>query len=276
MIAFKQIILTDNVEGVNMKRAYADIPEGQIHYRVEGRGNPILLLHAAVTSSDEYTRVIPFLSKTYHAIAMDFLGNGDSDPAPYPYQISDHARTVVSFMDSLGIKKASIVSHSVGTKVAVEFAVTWPDRINKLVLCGLGIRPEPGEGVPFKEPPNFTTAVEIKPDGSHLMEWWRRATLWGDPSEIAEERLLEYVKAGPRGEEIHWAGAAYDPKVKLSLINCPTMVLMGTKEPFYSGVEKLKKLIPKAKFTIIENGSIHVTRNMPKEFAEAVLSFLSD
>jgi pimeloyl-ACP methyl ester carboxylesterase len=230
MIAFKQIILTDKAEGVNMKRAYADIPEGQIHYRGEGSGDPILLLHAAVTSSDEYTRVIPFLSKTYHAIAMDFLGNGDSDPAPYPYQISDHARTVVSFMDSLGIKKASIVSHSVGTKVAVEFAVTWPDRINKLVLCGLGIRPEPGEGVPFKEPPNFTTAVEIKPDGSHLMEWWRRATLWGDPPEIAEERLLEYVKAGPRGEEIHWAGAAYDPKVKLSLINCPTMVLMGTKE----------------------------------------------
>jgi len=36
-----------------MKRAYADIPEGQIHYRVEGNGNPILLLHMAVASSDE-------------------------------------------------------------------------------------------------------------------------------------------------------------------------------------------------------------------------------
>ena len=47
-----------------MKRAYVDIPEGQIHYRVEGKGDPILLLHAAVTSSNEYTRVIPFLSKS--------------------------------------------------------------------------------------------------------------------------------------------------------------------------------------------------------------------
>jgi pimeloyl-ACP methyl ester carboxylesterase len=259
-----------------MKRAYADIPEGQIHYRIKGSGDPVLLLHAAVTSSDEYTRVIPFLSKTYRTIAMDFMGNGDSDPAPYPYQISDHARIVVSFMNCLDIKKASIVSHSVGTKVAVEFATTWPDRINKLVLCGLGIRPEPGEGIIFKEPPNFTTAVETKPDGSHLMEWWRRATLWGDPPEIAEERVLEYVKAGPRGEEIHWAGADYDPLVKLPLIHCPTQVIMGTKEPFYSGAKKLKKLIPKAKFTIIENGSIHVTRIMPKEFAEAVLSFLSE
>ena len=45
-----------------MKRAYVDIPEGQMHYRWEGEGEPILLLHAAVTSSAEYNRVIPYLS----------------------------------------------------------------------------------------------------------------------------------------------------------------------------------------------------------------------
>ena len=259
-----------------MKRAYADIPEGQIHYRVEGTGDPVLLLHAAVTSSDEYTRVIPFLSKSYRAIAMDFLGNGDSDPAPCPFQIPDHARTIISFMDSLGIKRATIVSHSVGTKVAVDIAATYPERVSKLVLCGLGIRPEPGENITFKEPSNFTDAVEIKPDGSHLMEWWRRASLWGDPLEIVEERFLEYVKAGPRGEEIHWAGRDYNPSDKFQLINCPTLMIVGTKEPFYNGPEKLRKLFPKAKFTIIENGPIHVTRVMPKEFAEAILDFLGE
>jgi pimeloyl-ACP methyl ester carboxylesterase len=259
-----------------MKRAYADIPEGQIHYRIEGTGDPVLLLHAAVTSSDEYTRVMPFLSKNYCAIALDFLGNGDSDPAPYPFQIPDHARTVVSFMNSLGIKKASVISHSVGTKVAVELAATHPDRVKKLVLCGLGIRPEPGENITFKEPSNFTDAVEIKPDGSHLMEWWRRASLWGDPLAIVEERFLEYVKAGPKGEEIHWAGRDYNPSNKLPFINCPTLMLLGTKEPFYNGPEKLKKLFPKAKFTIIENGPIHVTRVMPKEFAAAILGFLGE
>ena len=78
-----------------------------MHYRIEGKGEPILLLHMAVASSDEYTRVMHFLSKKYCAIALDFLGTGDSDPAPYAYQVSDHARSVVSFMDSLGIKKAS-------------------------------------------------------------------------------------------------------------------------------------------------------------------------
>jgi pimeloyl-ACP methyl ester carboxylesterase len=108
------------------------------------------------------------------------------------------------------------------------------------------------------------------------MEWWRRASLWGDPLEVIEERVLEYIKAGPRGEEIHWAGHDYNPAAMLPFINCPTLMILGTKEPFYNGPEKLKKLFPQAKFTIIENGPIHVTRVMPKEFAEAILDFLSE
>ena len=257
-----------------MKRAYADIPAGQIHYRIEGNGEPLLLLHAAVTSSNEYSRVIPLLSKNYRVIAMDFLGNGDSDNAPFPYQIDDHARTVVDFMDCLDIKKANIVGHHAGASIAAELAITRADRVNKLVLSGLGIREKSSEGIPFKDPPNFTNPVEIKQDGSHLMEWWRRANLWGDPPDIVEERVLEYIKAGPRGEEIHWASGVYDLKHRLPLIKCPTLVLIGNKEPFYRGVEQVHKLVPNSKFVIIENGPIHVDRIMPKEFTAAILSFL--
>ena len=111
-----------------MKRAYADIPDGQIHYRTEGSGEPIILLHMVCSSSDEYTRVIPFLSKTYHPIAMDFLGYGESDKPKFEYQIADHARTVGSFMDSLGIEKASVVGHHSGATVGAEFAVAFQNQ----------------------------------------------------------------------------------------------------------------------------------------------------
>ena len=261
-----------------MKRAYADIPEGQIHYRIEGSGDPVLLLHAATTSSLEYAKVIQFMSKTYCAIAMDFLGNGDSDKPPYQYQVEDHAQTVVSFMDSLGIKKASVVGHHVGGKVALELAVTWPRRVKKLVLSSIGYQPEAGEIIVVNDPVkdlDFTSRVEIKADGSHLMEWWRRSSLWGHPLEIVEERALEYHKAGPRGEEIHWAGGAYDSKIKakLPLIKCPTLVLSTTHDPWCVFAEAEKRLIPNSKVTIIENGPSDVNRLMPKEFAEAILSF---
>jgi pimeloyl-ACP methyl ester carboxylesterase len=258
-----------------MKRAYADIPEGQIHYRIEGEGEPILLLHMAVSSSDEYTRVMHLLSKKYCAIAMDYLGQGDSDPAPHQYSILEHARTVISFMDAIGIKKANVVGQFNGAMIATEVAINWPERVRKLVIAGTGFWEE-SEAKALKEPPDFTKRVELKKDGSHLREWWRRACLWGDyPVEILEERFIEYAKAGPRGEETHWAGAAYNLKPRLPLIPCPTLVLDATHYPFHHLAKDVHKLIPNAKLVTIENGPMYLDRAMPKEFAEAILLFLN-
>jgi pimeloyl-ACP methyl ester carboxylesterase len=258
-----------------MKRAYADIPDGQIHYRVEGNGNPVLLLHMAVASSDEYSRVMHFLAPMYRAIALDFLGAGDPDPAPYAYQVIDHAKTVVNFMDSIGIKKASIIGQFNGAMIAAEVAINWPERVDKLVLAGTGFWEE-SEAISLNEPPNFTTKVEIKPDGSHLLEWWRRACLWGNYSlDILEERVLEYIKAGPRGEEAHWAGAAYDLKPRLPLITCPTLVLNAPGYPFHYLAKDVNNLIPDSKLTTIQNGPMYLDRAMPKEFAESIMDFLS-
>ena len=257
-----------------MKRAYTDIPDGQIHYRIEGKGEPVLLLHAGVTSSDEYKKVIPFLSGTYCAIAPDFMGNGDSDPTPFAFDITDHARTMINFMDSLGIKKASVVGQHVGGKIGLEMAVTRPDRVKKLVLSSINYPETEGE-TKIIDPPNFLSRVDIKPDGSHLMEWWRRSALWGHPLDIVEDRFIEYIKAGPRGEEIHWAGGAYDPRPKLPMVRCPTLVFSATHDPFCVMAETIHKLIPGSKLRIIENGPIDIDRVWPKEFAEVILNFLN-
>jgi pimeloyl-ACP methyl ester carboxylesterase len=257
-----------------MKRAYADIPEGQIFYRFEGSGEPVLLLHAGVTSSGEYIKVIPFLSKNYRVIAPDFLGNGDSDPAPFAYDIIDHARTMVHLMDILGIKKAAVVGQHVGGKIGLEMAVTWLERVSKLVLSSPNY-PEAEDEKSVKDPPNFMGRVEIKADGSHLMEWWRRSALWGHPLDITHDRAVEYVKAGPRGEEIHWAGGAYDPRPRLPLVKCPTLVFSATHDPFCGMAETVHKLTPGSKLIILENGPIDIDRLWPKKFAGVVLNFLN-
>ena len=116
--------------------------------------------------------------------------------------------------------------------------------------------------------------VDIKADGSHLLEWWRRSGLWGGSPEVLEERVIEYIKAGPRGEEAHLAGNDYNPKTRLPLVNCPLMVLFETKDPFYVVAEGVKKLAPHATFKVIENGPIYVDRIMQQEFAGAILDFL--
>lgn len=256
-----------------MKRGYVDIPEGQIHYRTEGNGPPLLLLHQSVFSSDEYSRVIPLLGKAYRVIAMDTLGFGESDKPPRVYQITDYAKSVISFLDSIGVGKTSVVGHHTGASIAVEFTVTYPERADKLVLSGCPVH----RGEPI---PDFMQPIQIKEDGSHLMAVWERAKSFGPRGsvEIIHEMALEYLKAGPRGEEAHQASFLYDVLPKLPLIKCPTLVLSGRKDLFVSEVENIKKLIPRSKSLIIEGLGTGpaIIRRRPEAFAENVLSFLGD
>ena len=82
-----------------MKRGYANTPEGQMHYTVEGSGEPLLLLHQT-GSSRSLMKLLPLLSKDYRVFAIDNLGEGNSDPLPPQVEIRDMARSYVHFMDA--------------------------------------------------------------------------------------------------------------------------------------------------------------------------------
>ena len=86
-----------------MKRAYADIPEGQIHYRIEGDGEPILLLHMAVASSDEFSRAMHYLSKYYRAIALDLCRSLNST-------VSSKTDLPAWFSEGMDLKRSQVHS----------------------------------------------------------------------------------------------------------------------------------------------------------------------
>ena len=97
-----------------MKRAYVEIPEGQIHYQIDGDGDPVLLIHATPTSSDEYFQIMPVLGKAYKVEAMNTLGYGKSDKPSHCYEISDYAQGVIHFLSTLDLKKTSIIGNLTG------------------------------------------------------------------------------------------------------------------------------------------------------------------
>ena len=107
-----------------MKRCYVDTPEGQIHYRTEGDGEPLLLLHQIGLSSAQFLLVIPTLAKRYWVAAVDIIGYGNSDLPLLPYKTADYAKATFHFLDSLHIKKTSIVGARFGGSIAVEIAVS--------------------------------------------------------------------------------------------------------------------------------------------------------
>ena len=75
---------------------------------------------------------------------------------------------------------------------------------------------------------------------------------------------------------MHWAGEAYDPRPKLPLIKCPTLVISATRDVFSIVQETVHRLIPGSTLIVIEDGPIDINRVWPKEFAEAILSYLNE
>ena len=117
-----------------MRRAFADTPGGQIHYRTAGSGRPVLLLHQTPRSSDEYRDVIPLLARDFRAIAMDTIGYGDSYRPAWTCGIEDYAAGARDLLDALGVARAAVVGHHTGAVIAMELAAAWPERVERLVL----------------------------------------------------------------------------------------------------------------------------------------------
>ena len=260
-----------------MKRVYVDTPEGQIYCLTEGSGEPVLLLHKASLSSEEFTEIVPLIGKHYQAIAMDVLGCGNSDQPGFTPQIEDYVRNIIHFLDILKISKISVVGRLFGASLAIEMAVAYPERVNKLVLCDcLHVPLEElqkarndfkNEGVVFQE------------DGSHLVAVWKgRGGRSGANLEMVQRATVEYLKSGlgTRAGDSHRAKFAYDVSTRLPKIKSPVLLLYSEKSRFYPRSESTRKLIPICSVKLIEKTHNFPTWENPNGYAQAIIEFLQN
>jgi pimeloyl-ACP methyl ester carboxylesterase len=108
--------------------------EGTVLYAVAGEGLPVLLLHGFGGQVWVWEKQIPSLSKHYRLYVPDLLGHGYSDRPSVQYTPAFFVASIRQFMDRLGIQRASVIGNSMGGGIAWAYAVTHPERIDKLVL----------------------------------------------------------------------------------------------------------------------------------------------
>jgi pimeloyl-ACP methyl ester carboxylesterase len=114
---------------------YFESVDGQMHYVDEGAGAPVVFVHGTPTWSFLYRHLISRLASRHRVIAIDHLGFGlSAKPASAPYGPDDHARRLISLLDSLDISGASLVVHDFGGPIGLAAALARPDRFERLVL----------------------------------------------------------------------------------------------------------------------------------------------
>ena len=130
--------------------------ETRIHYHEAGSGPALVLLHGSgpgVSGWSNFRGNFPVFAEHFRTVIMDMPGFGKSERPPldraYPRVAADH---LARLMDGLGLEKAHLLGNSMGGYVALEFALAYPERVDRLVGMGPGglaanvMGPDPSEG----------------------------------------------------------------------------------------------------------------------------------
>jgi pimeloyl-ACP methyl ester carboxylesterase len=178
--------------------------------RPDGSSRPVLVLvHGIASRASQWEQVMAVLGETCHVIAPDLLGHGESAKPRGDYSLGAHACGVRDLLATLGHDRVSLVGHSLGGGIAMQFAYQFPERVERLALvCSGGL-------------------------GSEVSVFLRAATLPG--SELVLPLLAgSWVRrAGTRGHELLGRAGLQLP---LGLVEClagfGSLGDPGTREAF--------------------------------------------
>ena len=110
----------------------------RVSYRTAGSGPALLLLHGIANSSETWESVAGPLSERFTLIAPDLLGHGESATPRGDYSLGAHASGVRDVLTALGHDRVTVVGHSLGGGIAMQFAYQFPERCERMVLVSSG------------------------------------------------------------------------------------------------------------------------------------------
>lgn len=255
------------------RRGYVDGADGQIHYRSQGEGPPVLLVHQAPWASIQFRHALPRLARSgLRAVAMDLPGHGMSSPPASP-SIESYAEALRYLIQELSLAPVAVLGHRGGGLAAGLLAARYPDLVSRLVL----------DNAPFLSAEeraaragHFPDNQDISADGSHLTSRWSWVRRVGDPDwsdETVHISVLTYFLHGPWKEHGHRAIPLFDFTREVSRIRAPTLIVGSRADSVFPSAARLKIVRPDWDYVELPGGPGMVL-DRPDEWCSAVLPFL--
>jgi pimeloyl-ACP methyl ester carboxylesterase len=121
---------------------YAEVNGLTMYYETYGSGRPLILLHGGLGSGEMFGPVIPALARGHQVIAPDLQGHGRTADIDRPIDLELMGGDIVALIDHLGLEKPDVVGYSLGGGVALHTALAAPERIGRLVVASIYLRPD--------------------------------------------------------------------------------------------------------------------------------------
>jgi pimeloyl-ACP methyl ester carboxylesterase len=248
----------------------------RISYKVEGRGESLVMIAGFGANRSMWASQIPFFRKHYQAVTFDNRGTGKSDKPAGPYSTRLLADDAVRLMDHLGIKKAHIMGVSMGGMIAQELGINYPERILKLVLaCTFACKDETSGDSPEQGKLLHLSSQRMAAGMARLaVNKPINQFVFGTLAMIMTPFAGASAGVGLNGQRE--ACNSHNTLSRLPLIKAPTLVIVGTKDRIIKPVssEVIAGNIPGAKLVRIEGGSHMFSMEMKDRFNREVLDFL--
>ena len=264
----------------------------RVSYRRAGWGPVIVLIHGITGSSLTWEDVIEPLAERYTVVAPDLLGHGESAKPRGDYSLGAYASGVRDLLQAIGHDRATVVGHSLGGGVAMQFAYQFPERCERLVLVssgGLGREVHmllraaalPGSELvlPLLASPGIIGRVDAV--GAFLSRLGLRAgadldELWRGFSSLAD--------GGARAAFIHPLRTILDPggqRVSATdrlylAAEMPTLIVWGERDPiipFRHGL-RASELVPGSRFVSFPDAGHFPYRDDPQRFVRELTDFI--
>ncbi len=249
-------------------------PEG-LYYEVAGEGPWVVLLHGFSLDGRMWEPQAKELAREYRVVRYDLRGHGRSAGFTGPYASREDLRDV---LDAVGAGRVTLVGLSAGAQIAVDFSLSHPDRVEKLVLAAPGLTGYvPKDGFAWLAP--VMEAVRAG-DASEAARRWAATPLMAIPTNPAGDTLMRTIVADNADL---WLEASNPEQVltppaieRLSEIDVPTLVVVGEHDlgDTHRVADTLVTCIAGASKRVVPNAGHMVNLAVPDVFRETVETFL--
>jgi pimeloyl-ACP methyl ester carboxylesterase len=249
----------------------------ELYYREMGQGQPLVILHGLFGFSDNWQTHAKRLSEYYRVILVDLRNHGHS-PWSDDFSYALMAEDVETLFRSLGLSKVILLGHSMGGKVAVNFAQRFPSYLEKLIVVDIGVKAYPQhhdhiiagmhaidlERIKVRSEAEAILKQHIDSDG--VRQFILKNLYWKEKGQLAWRMNLPVLEA--KMDEI--LAEVPDEEVML-----PTLFIRGELSGYIldEDIPELEERFADSQLVTIAGAGHWVHAEAPEEFLDAVLSF---
>jgi pimeloyl-ACP methyl ester carboxylesterase len=208
----------------------------RMHYRDEGTGAPVVLIHANFASLLGWDTVVPELQNRFRVIRFDMTGHGLTGPDPSgDYSLERSIALTEKLVDALGLRRFAIGGTSLGGTVAMHYAARHPDRVDRLILLSPGAlegRDMQREGRRLPAAAGILKYITPRALTAYMLR-----TRAGDPAKVTEQMIDRWYDLWMREGQRAAILARLNSYSSVNLtevaasIKAPTLILWGEANP---------------------------------------------